>query len=75
MGTQQSHDDRKTVDAAGEVINNVIVQEPVAVHGTDKVVILLTILCILKSISLIMYIYGCFVKQLKKKYMGNTQNA
>lgn len=75
MGTQQSHDDRKTVDAAGEVINNVIVQEPVAVHGTDKVVVLLTILCILKIISLVIYSYGCFVKQLKKKYQRNGQNA
>lgn len=74
MGGTQSHEDKKTIDATGEVVNNVVVQAPVEVLNTDRIVILLTILCVLKVISLIIFTYGGLIRKLKKKYKNN-QNA
>lgn len=71
MGGTQSHEDKKTIDAAGEVVNNVVVQTPVEVLNTDRIVILLMILCALKILSLIIFIYGGLTRKLKKKYMNN----
>lgn len=68
MGSTTSHDDKKTIDATGEVINNVVVQTPVEVQHTEKIIILLLILCTLKIISLIIYIYSSMARKFKKKY-------
>lgn len=76
FSSSKSTDNHQTAKSTGGIVNNVLIEEPVHVHDTDKVILLLSLLCILQLISLIIYIYKSFVKHLKKKYGGqNNKNG
>ncbi len=62
MGSSNS----KEVESNGEVVNNVIVQEPVSM--TSDIKLALYCICLIKVIELIIYGYNFHRKNLKKKY-------
>lgn len=64
MGTTQSKEEVKAVDTNGNVNNNVIIEET----KHNEIFILLLIICIIKLIEVIVFLYKTHKKMLKKKY-------
>lgn len=75
MGGSQSNEQRKDVDTAGQVNNNVVVafdnlQDSADDYGLEIVILLLKI-CVLKVFEFINYVYINHIKKPKKKYGNN----
>lgn len=71
MGKTQST--QKTVESSGEVNNNVVINEPF--HQSSEYMQLLVvswIICGIKIIEFLLFIYNRHQKQLKKKYTTNS---
>lgn len=66
MGTSESKHEEKTVDATGNVNNNVVIGGPVDVYSLD-IVILLGIICFLKITEFIYFIYTKHYRNMKKR--------
>lgn len=68
FSSSKTNDQHKDLKSNGEIINNITIDDPVKVHDTDTIVILLCVLCALKLLSLIIYTYNTHKKYMKKKY-------
>ena len=73
MGTTESKDETKTVDSNGNVNNNVVIQEQNS-SNSFEMKILLYIVCIIKIIELLIFIYKFHRKNLKRKYTNPNKN-
>ena len=73
MGTTESKDETKTVDSNGNVNNNVVIQEQNS-SNSFEMKILLYIVCIIKIIELLVFIYKFHRKNLKRKYTNPNKN-
>lgn len=67
MGGGESKEETKTIDTTGNVNNNVVIQESVPIHN-EEMKILLYVICVVKIIQFIFFIYKFQVRRLKKKY-------
>lgn len=72
MGSSESKSEEKTVDATGNVNNNVVIGGRVDIYSLD-IIILLGIICILKIIEFVYFIYNKHYKKMKKRF--NVQSA
>lgn len=62
----------KTIDAAGQVNSNVIIEDTVRVHNSE-IIYLLYVIAAAKILEFIMYVYSRHSKQMKRKYENNNQ--
>lgn len=62
----------KTIEADGQVNNNVVIQDTVSVKS-DEMLILLTIIALVNGAQLIYTIYTQYKKALKKKYTNRSR--
>lgn len=69
MGSSESREEKKTVDSTGTVNNNVVVNGEVDIYSTE-IVILLGIICALKVIEFIYFIYQRHYKNIKKRFIN-----
>jgi len=70
MGKTQST--QKTVESSGEVNNNVVINEPMIDSSQMmQLIVPLWILCAVKILELVLFLYKQHHKQLKKKYASN----
>lgn len=67
MGSSQSQHETKTIEASGQVNNNVVIQETEDVYSME-IVVLLSLLCALKILEIAMFLYNKYRQQMKKKY-------
>lgn len=65
MGSSKSKATK--IDSAGQVNNNIVVEDTVNVHN-EQFLIILWIICAIKIIEFIMHIARHYGKGLKKKY-------
>ncbi len=70
MGTKESKEE--VVDTNGNVNNNVVIQQSVPIHNFE-ITILLYVVCIVKIIQFIFFIYKFHLRKIKKKYC-NVKN-
>lgn len=68
MGNTDSKEETKAVDSNGNVNNNVVIQEPNSKNSDIKIV--LYIICGIKIIELLIFIYKFHRKNLKRKYIS-----
>lgn len=73
MGITESKEETKAVDSNGNVNNNIVIQDPVPVHNKD-IIVVLYLICAIKIVELIIFLYKFHSNRLKKKYMKNAQN-
>lgn len=66
MGASESKEEHKTVDTTGNVNNNVVIGGQVDVFSIE-VVVLLGIICIIKMIELIYFVYSKIYHRMKKR--------
>ncbi len=66
MGSEESKE-QKTVDATGNVNNNVVIQESVPVHNFE-LKILIYVICVVKIVQFLFFIYKFQSKRLKRRY-------
>lgn len=73
MGSSESKntDVHKTVETQGQVNNNVVIDHAVDVTS-DEIIILLAIICAIKIIEFIYFLYSRHSKSIKKKYQQNV---
>lgn len=74
-GSESSHAETKSVEATGQVNNNVVVEfgalrDTVGDYGIG-ILILLSLLCVLKALEFASYVYMNHIKKMKKKYGTN----
>lgn len=70
MGSSESKTDAKAVDTTGNVNNNVVINDQVNVYSTE-IIVLLGLICILKIIEFIYFIYTKHYHNLKKRLVTN----
>lgn len=76
MGSSESKEEKKTVDATGQVNNSIVLEEGIDIKNVE-IVILLYVICIIKILELVIYIYRWHNSKIKKKYSSskNQQSA
>lgn len=72
MGSGPSQQQTKTIESTGHVNNNFVVQETEDVYSME-IVILLSLLCLLKTLEFISFLYIKYKQSLKKKYSHGAQ--
>lgn len=70
-GGQSERNLEKSIDAAGNVNNNVIVDNEVPIVSKE-IVTFLAALFILQLIQLCLYVYSQYTRKLKKRYSNTT---
>lgn len=76
MGSSKSSEQKtenKVVDATGNVNNNVVIQDTVAIHNVE-IIGLLYIIAGIKLIEFIYFIYRQHNRSIKKKYNNERNN-
>lgn len=69
MGKSASKEQRKeNVHANGQVNNSFVIEESVGVHN-DEVIIILYVICGIKILELLIYLYKLHKKEMKKKFI------
>lgn len=74
MGGTESKDETKSVDSNGYVNNNVVIQDPIS-SNSGEIKILLYVICIIKIIELLIFIYKFHRKNLKRKYTNPNSSG
>lgn len=70
MGKTQST--QKTVESSGEVNNNVVINEPEFQSSQlSQLLIISWIICAIKIMEFLLFVYKRHQKQIKKKYANN----
>ncbi len=72
MGSQKSKE-VKAVDATGNVNNNFVIDESVPVENFE-LKILIYIICIVKILQFLFFVYKFQSKRLKRKYIRASRN-
>lgn len=68
MGGGESKEERKTIsDSTGTVNNNVVFNDPVPIMNM-QIIILLWVICAIKIVELLFYVYREHKKTIKKRY-------
>lgn len=66
MGTSES----KEIDSTGQVSNNVWIEETID-QNSNEIALLLAVICLLKAIEFIVFIYRIIYRRGKKGVTGN----
>lgn len=66
MGASESKKEHKTVDTTGNVNNNLVIGGQVDVFSIE-IIVLLGIICIIKTIELIYFLYSKNYHRMKKR--------
>lgn len=74
MGGTESKDETKSVDSNGNVNNYVVIQDPIS-SNSGEIKILLYVICIIKIIELLIFIYKFHRKNLKRKYTNPNSSG
>lgn len=70
MGGSHSTEEVKAVDSSGAVNNNIVFTDPIRISNKE-IVLLLSIICVIKIVELLFFVYREHKKNLKKKYSAN----
>lgn len=74
MGLFSSKSEDKTVESTGTVNNNVVIGGQVDVFSIE-IVVLLGIICALKVIEFIYFIYNRYYRRMKKRFIDQPPTA
>lgn len=69
MGSWFSKNEKiqKTVEATGQVNNNIILEDSVTIHNTE-IIILLYVIAVVKVCEFIVFLYNTHTKRLKRRF-------
>lgn len=74
MGSSESKEESKVIDSNGQVNNNIVLTESVDIKNLE-IVVLLYIICIVKFLEFIVFVYKCHQKHIKKKYRNQQDRT
>lgn len=68
--TESKQEEHKTIDATGNVNNNVVIGGQVDVFSLE-IVVLLGIICVIKLIEIVYFLYSKCYQRMKKRVTGH----